>query len=236
MGDSDEQILETYISACFKFAIVMVPTLLAFIFDVWIVSYCDLSGYKAYLYPSIALLCTYAIYRLLLWAVKLTPEEEDIFNNNFDYPSSPSTENIDANNFAIRIDPKYLGVPNVCFSLSDEDDPREPKYKKQRLERGFDDSEAIWSLDCTIAKFVLPRLKAFYEYEKNDAIKESNPVPVKDISVDEKEWISNLEKMIFAFQFVVNQDHINGSPSEEDKEKYAEGMKLFAENFHRLWT
>jgi hypothetical protein len=167
MGDNDEQILETYIRACFKFAIVMVPTLLAFIFDVWIVSYCDLSGYKAYLYPSIALLCTYAIYRLLLWAVKLTPAEEDIFDNNFDYPSSPSTENIDANNFAIRIDPKYLGVPNVCFSLSDEDDPREP---------------------------------------------------------------------IFAFQFVVNQDHINGSPSEEDKEKYAEGMKLFAENFHRLWT
>ena len=54
-------------------------------------------------------------------------------------------------------DPKYLGIPNICFSLTDKDDKREEKFIKQRLQRGFDDTET-WSLRDTIADFVVPRL------------------------------------------------------------------------------
>lgn len=58
----------------------------------------------------------------------------------------------------MKKDPKYLGIPNIQFSLTDKDDKREKNFSKQRIERGFDDSET-WSLDSTITSFILPRLK-----------------------------------------------------------------------------
>lgn len=54
------------------------------------------------------------------------------------------------------------GINNVNFSLISPDHPKWDKFTKQRLERGFDDSET-WNLDLTIAKFVLPRLESFKE-------------------------------------------------------------------------
>jgi len=56
------------------------------------------------------------------------------------------------------VDVKYLGIPNICFSLTDKDDKREIDFIKQRIERGFDDSET-WSLRDSMALFILPRLK-----------------------------------------------------------------------------
>lgn len=43
-----------------------------------------------------------------------------------------------------------------------KEDERLTLFEKQREERGFDDSE-LWSLDCTLFKFLLPRLKALVE-------------------------------------------------------------------------
>lgn len=65
-----------------------------------------------------------------------------------------------------RVDPKYLGVPNICFSLTPKNDEREKKYIKQRIKRGFDDSET-WSLTNTIANFILPRLDRYMELADN---------------------------------------------------------------------
>jgi hypothetical protein len=52
------------------------------------------------------------------------------------------------------------------FSIAEEVYPDEPekleKYKKQRDERGFDDTET-WHLDKTLALFLIPRLKRFIE-------------------------------------------------------------------------
>jgi hypothetical protein len=52
------------------------------------------------------------------------------------------------------------------FSIAQEVYPDEPekldKYKKQRDERGFDDTET-WHLDKTLALFLLPRLKRFIQ-------------------------------------------------------------------------
>ena len=62
-----------------------------------------------------------------------------------------------------NIDPR--GIKNVNFSLGEETDKREPEWKAQRLTRGFDDTE-MWSLDCTIAEFIAPRLKVFLEQAK----------------------------------------------------------------------
>lgn len=60
------------------------------------------------------------------------------------------------------IDIKHLNIPNVCFSLTDKDDKREEKFKQQRIDQGFDDSET-WSLDHTIASFIIPRLERYQE-------------------------------------------------------------------------
>jgi hypothetical protein len=52
------------------------------------------------------------------------------------------------------------------FSIAQEVYPDEPekleKYKKQRDERGFDDTET-WHLDKTLTLFLIPRLKRFIE-------------------------------------------------------------------------
>lgn len=52
----------------------------------------------------------------------------------------------EVNSMTKKVDP--YGIKNVNFSLISKDDNRFEAYKKQRLERGFDDSE-MWSLDCT---------------------------------------------------------------------------------------
>jgi hypothetical protein len=52
------------------------------------------------------------------------------------------------------------------FSIAEEvysDEPEKlEKYKKQRDERGFDDTET-WHLDKTVALFLLPRLKRYIQ-------------------------------------------------------------------------
>jgi hypothetical protein len=52
------------------------------------------------------------------------------------------------------------------FSIAEEvysDEPEKlEKYKKQREERGFDDTET-WHLDKTVALFLLPRLKRYIQ-------------------------------------------------------------------------
>jgi len=52
------------------------------------------------------------------------------------------------------------------FSIAEEVYPDEPekleKYKKQREERGFDDTET-WHLDKTLALFLIPRLERFIQ-------------------------------------------------------------------------
>ena len=52
------------------------------------------------------------------------------------------------------------------FSIAEEVYPDEPekleRYKKQRDERGFDDTET-WHLDKTLTLFLIPRLKRFIE-------------------------------------------------------------------------
>jgi hypothetical protein len=66
-------------------------------------------------------------------------------------------------------------------------------YKKQRIERGFDDTE-LWSLDRTIAKYVLPRLVEFK--------KVVNGYPPEFDKLDD--WMDVIDKMIYSFDHIVN--------------------------------
>ena len=50
----------------------------------------------------------------------------------------------------------YLGYANEL----PKDDKRLSRYKQQREQRGWDDTE-LWSLDTTILKFIVSRLRPF---------------------------------------------------------------------------
>lgn len=104
-----------------------------------------------------------------------------------------------------------LGIPNVNFSIldwytdSEKDIKRLAEFKKQRVERGFDDTEC-WNLDNTIAQFVLPRLKHFKE--------NTNGYPGTDEIPTFEKWNEVLDKMIYAFDHIVNEDKYD-----EEKQK-----------------
>lgn len=104
-----------------------------------------------------------------------------------------------------------LGIPNVNFSIldwytdSEKDVNRLAKFKQQRIERGFDDTEC-WNLDTTIAQFVLPRLKHFKE--------NTNGYPGNDEIPTFEKWNEILDKMIYAFDHIVNEDKYD-----EEKQK-----------------
>ena len=104
------------------------------------------------------------------------------------------------------VDVKYLKVPNICFSLTDKTDDREPDYVKQRQLRGFDDSET-WSLTDTICHFILPRLQRFKE------INASTPA-----QLTEQEWNAILDKMIVAFQLTCKDNGSRNWSEEESKQ------------------
>jgi len=117
-------------------------------------------------------------------------------------------------------DIKYLGVPNICFSLIKKDDKREELFSKQRVERGFDDSET-WSLRDTIANFIIPRLEA-YENIANDFL------------VRDKKLIDEIQLFLSAMKLITKD---NGACllSDEEWEEVDKGLKAFENIFMSLW-
>ena len=90
------------------------------------------------------------------------------------------------------IDHKYIGVPNICFSLTEKDDDREKEFSKQRFEFGFDDSET-WSLRDTIANFIIPRLERYEEISKEFLIRD-------------EELISDINKFLIAMKLTARDE------------------------------
>lgn len=95
-----------------------------------------------------------------------------------------------------------------------------------RIRYGYDESD-LWSLDDTIAKFVLPRLKDF----------RANAGSYPDSLDSAKEWEDILDKMIYSFEYHASDRKYSFDPKDiEDRVKAKEGLKLFAEYFGHLWT
>lgn len=120
-------------------------------------------------------------------------------------------------------DIKYLGVPNICFSLTDKDDKREKKFKRQREERGFDDSET-WSLRDTYVNFMIPRLEVFIEM--------SCGCP---IGITFEEWDIILKKILWSLKFIQEQDSKATTPTNKEWRQYKQGMNLLSKWFQNLW-
>lgn len=100
-------------------------------------------------------------------------------------------------------------------------DKRHGEFASQRERFGFDDTD-LWTLDQTIAKFALDRLKRFKE------IKVCHPT---DISSGE--WDDILQKMIDSFEEILLRDE---KLDNWDLDKVDVGLNLFVKYFHDLWT
>jgi len=109
-------------------------------------------------------------------------------------------------------------VKNVnTFSYSrhlSKKDKRRIKYRIQRKERGFDDTE-LWNLDDTILRFTLPRLKVFRNYTT------SYP-----LGMTFEEWQNIIDKMIDGIEKYI----VDSWDSEAQ-----EGIDLFFKYFNHLW-
>lgn len=121
-----------------------------------------------------------------------------------------------------------FGRKNVNFSVPVEDAKRKEKFRKQRLRRGFDDSE-LWNLDLTFAKFMLPRLK---EYRKKNC---SYPAKLNNID----EWNKILDEIIEGLQLLTkhfdwelssDQNTVNGNNLKVDI-----ALNHLAKYFRDLW-
>lgn len=121
-----------------------------------------------------------------------------------------------------KVDVKYIGIPNICFSLSTEDDKREPKYSEQRKTRGFDDSET-WSLSDTIANFIIPRLERFNEV--------NNGFPH---NLTMRKWRNKIKLMITAFKLIARDEGMRIYNKKEEKQ-IDMGLDAFREYFMHLW-
>jgi hypothetical protein len=92
--------------------------------------------------------------------------------------------------------------------------------KKQRLERGFDDSET-WSLRDTIANFTLPRLKRYRLIIDGFIKNNDNLYEDVDMAIRAFELVARDEGMLIL--------------SEEEWKEYHAGMEAFNRVFLRLW-
>ena len=81
-----------------------------------------------------------------------------------------------------------------CIDETDKDPKRLEKWKLQRDERGFDDTE-LWNFDLTIANFILPRLKVFRE--------QTEGFPSKFNTIEE--WYQILDEIIEGLELYKNK-------------------------------
>ena len=116
-------------------------------------------------------------------------------------------------------DPKRIGIPNINFSTYSEGDRREKEFLKQRLDRGFDESET-WQLYQTISGFICPRLRAF------KIVNQCHPPEMTP-----EKWDEIIDKMIKSFELVNKSDFL----SEQEADEIREGLNLFTEYFFALW-
>lgn len=107
--------------------------------------------------------------------------------------------------------------------MSSDTDEREIRFKKQREERGWDDSET-WSLYSKITDFVLPRLKRFRELHKDYPM---------GLSIEK--WDDILDKMILAFEILQRDEYSSIDEAYRQSDQIKVGLKLFAEYYTDLW-
>ncbi len=99
---------------------------------------------------------------------------------------------------------------------------RDVKFWFHRLQHGWDDSET-WSLDYSLAKLILPRLRRFKELAN-----------WKPSDLTWEEWQAALDQMIAAFEYAGSEERWNDVAG-KGQDLHQEGLELFSKYYFRLW-
>ena len=129
------------------------------------------------------------------------------------------------------------------------------KYALQRLFRGYDDLDK-WNAAWYIARKAVPVLKAMKDKFHGTSLKwhrEDRFGNIEELSYDEvfgdkneepnsfteDEWRAILDEIIFAFQWQIDFDSVDGSVSEEElkagDKRQKRGLRLFSIYYKNLW-
>jgi len=89
----------------------------------------------------------------------------------------------------------------------------------QRIKEGFQDDET-WSLDISVARWILPRLKRYREISKEALLTTT-------------EYDEGLDKCVKAFEAIANEECC--LMGETNHPQVSEGLDWFRQNFFTLW-
>ena len=168
--------------------------------------------------------------------------EKDIENG--DYKEFESADDLINDLFGRRTWFKsYIWYP-ICRFFDAYVSIRTWWYRLKRLKvfltKGFDPKDT-WSLDYTMAKWVLPRLKYLKKVKHGtpfidgfDELWASNTATEEEMQPVYDAWDGIMEQMINAFTLVIKDGDGECLTNEED-ELIVEGMKLFARYYRNLW-
>lgn len=110
--------------------------------------------------------------------------------------------------------------------------------KRIRKKKGLSKirEEECWALNVNLAKHILPRLIRYKQVNQM-----SYPFGFNSL----EEWHEAIDKMIWSFEKVIKDDwnssdilsnnNWNIEKYKSEKERYLEGMHLFADYFNDLW-
>lgn len=106
----------------------------------------------------------------------------------------------------------------------DLDDDRQEKWKKQREERGFDNTE-LWSFDVTVIRYLTPRLQAFKEIIVH--------YPNYFNSLDE--WKQTIDTIIKGFSNYIHYTENEILWDGHNDEEFENSLDLFFKHFRHFW-
>ena len=121
-----------------------------------------------------------------------------------------------------------IDTPNITLNLSKPlivwiRPARIFKHWWQRLTRGFDDSET-WSLDQTLATYIVPRMKRFRDVTIS--------FPADHDSLEH--WVETLDQIIEGFELIAD-DPTTFDRTPEQNAKIEQSLDLFRQYFFHLW-
>jgi hypothetical protein len=162
--------------------------------------------------------------------------------------------------FARPVYSRYRAIEKVCLFVSrwkyrlTEGLYFKMKYLIQRLTRGYDDLDK-WNAAWYIARKAIPVLKAMRDKFHGTSIKwhredrfgdlieltqdEAFVEGEEPVSFTEEEWRAILDDIIFAFQWQIDFDSLDGTVNDDEvkrgNKRQKRGLKLFSIYYRNLW-
>jgi len=101
---------------------------------------------------------------------------------------------------------------------------RDVRFFYQRLVRGWDDSDT-WSMDHSLAKLILPRIKRFQE------VRGGHPADMTD-----DEWEKILSEIVWGFEWFASGKQWDYGPEHRaEAERAHAAIELFGKYYGHLW-